>query len=149
MKSRNVVNIINVVLPVIGIGLMIYYNVCNTSCSSLKGTLLGIDLKIIGIIFMASLLIINLVSVFRNVTLIGHLRTIMLSVGIGGEVILIWFQVMHNTYCPFCLAFGMCILILFAVNFIKMNRSLAFVSFLAGLGVFALFFNGSILPLYG
>ena len=48
MKRDKVLKIINAVFPVIGIGLMIGYGVCDTSCSSLRGTLLGVDLKAIG-----------------------------------------------------------------------------------------------------
>ncbi len=43
----------------------------------------------------------------------------------------------------------MCVLVLFAANFIRMNKHLALGSFLAGIGAFALFFEGSALPLYG
>ena len=29
---------------------MVFYEVCDTSCSSLQGTFLGVDLKLIGIL---------------------------------------------------------------------------------------------------
>lgn len=56
---------------------------------------------------------------------------------------------MHDTYSPFCLAFGACILILFIANFAKAPRYLALGAFLAGIAAFALFFEGSVIPLYG
>jgi hypothetical protein len=45
MTHDKVLKIINVVFPVIGVGLMIAYGVCDTSCSSLRGTFLSVDPK--------------------------------------------------------------------------------------------------------
>lgn len=140
--------IINLIFPIIGVGLMIFYEVCDTSCSSLRGTFWGIDLKYVGIIFMSVLLALNLPPASRYATPVSHLRTMMLSGALGGEILLVRFQMVHDTYCPFCLVFGLCILVLFAANFPKMTKSLALASFLAGLGAFAIFFKGSVLPLY-
>jgi hypothetical protein len=72
----------------------------------------------------------------------------MLSGALGGEVLLVVFQVRHDAYCTFCLAFGLCVLALFAVNIMKMNKYLALGAFLAGVVAFALFFKGAVLPLY-
>jgi hypothetical protein len=63
-------------------------------------------------------------------------------------MLLVRFQIVHETYCPFCLAFGLCIVILFAANFHRMNRYLALFALFAGVGAFALLFKGSALPLY-
>lgn len=149
MKKDTTLNAINGVLPVIGIGLVIYYNICDTSCSSLRGTFLGADLKIIGIFFMVALLIMALPPVSRFEVPVGYLRTMMLAGAVGGEVLLIRFQIVHDTYCPFCLAFGACILLLFMANFMRMNRWLALGAFLAGIGAFLICFKGFVLPLYG
>ena len=138
----------NIVLPMVGIGLMVFYEVCDTSCSSLQGTFLDLDLKAIGILFMVALLALNLPPASRWTAYIGHLRTMLLAGALGGELLLVRFQVIHDTYCPFCLAFGSCILVLFAVNFTKMNKYLTLVAFLAGIAAFALFFEGSVMPLY-
>jgi len=140
--------IINVIFPAIGVGLMVFYEVCDTSCSSLQGTFLGLDLKVIGILYMAALLILTLPPASRWSASVGHLRTMLLSGALGGETLLVRFQVVHDTYCPFCMAFGSCILVLFAANFTKMNRYLALGAFLAGIAAFALLFEGSVLPLY-
>jgi uncharacterized membrane protein len=148
MKRDKILKIINAVFPVIGVGLMIFYGVCDTSCSSLQGTFLGLDLKVIGILYMAALLALTLPPVSGWAAFVRHLRTMMLSGALGGEILLVRFQVVHDTYCPFCLVFGMCILVLFVANFTKMNRYLAVGAFLAGIAAFALFFEGSVLPLY-
>ncbi len=135
-------------LPLVGAGLMAFYELCDTSCAYLRGTLFGLDLKYVGIFFMAALLVLNLPASSRWETVVGHLRTMMLAGAVGGEVLLLRFQAVNDTFCPFCLAFGLTVVLLFIVNFPLMNRFLALGAFLAGTGVFALFFTGSVLPLY-
>ncbi len=149
MQRENLLRTVNLLVPVIAIGLMAYYSICDTSCSSLKGTLLGRDLVTVGILAMTALLVIAVLprSLFNEPVV--WLQTMVLSGGIGGEAVLVRFQVVHGTYCPYCLGFGMCLLILFAANFTKMDRRLALCACLAGGVVFALFFKGSVLPLYG
>ena len=149
MTRDKIMKIINIVFPLIGMGLMIFYQFCSTSCSYLQGTFLGIELKIIGILFMAMLLALALLPASRCPVPVHPLRTGLLSAAVGAEILLVRFQMMQDTYCPFCLAFGICILILFAANFSRMHLYLAIGSFLAGIGAFALFFEGSVLPLYG
>ena len=148
MNRDNILKIINAVFPVIGIGLMIGYGVCDTSCSSLRGTFLGVDLQVIGILFMAALFALALPPAFRYATSVNHMRTMMLCGALGGEVLLVRFQIVHDVYCPFCLAFGLCIVVLFAANYAEMNKYVALSAFLAGIAAFALFFTGSVLPLY-
>jgi uncharacterized membrane protein len=148
MTRDQILKIINVAFPVIGVGLMVFYGVCDTSCSSLQGTFLGLDLKVIGILYMAALLALTLPLASRWAASVRHLRTMLLSGALGGEILLVRFQVVHDTYCPFCLAFGSCILVLFAANFTRMNKYLALGALLAGIAAFALFFEGSVLPLY-
>lgn len=142
-------NAVNVILPVIGLGLVIFYRLCDTACSALQGKLLGVDLKVVGILFMVALLAIVPLQRTRLSSPAGHLRTLMLAGALGGEVLLVRFQIVHETYCPFCLAFGLCIVLLFAAHFPRMNKYAALAAFLAGAGVFALGFTGSVLPLYG
>ena len=148
MTWAKIQKLTNGIVPVIGMGVMIFYEVCDTVCAYISGSFLGIDLKIIGILFMAVLLILTIPALSSYKTPVSHLRTMMLAGAMGGEVILFRFQVVHDTFCPFCLAFGLCLLILFAANFRVMNKYLAGASFLAGIGAFALFFQGSVLPLY-
>ncbi len=149
MKRDQLLKIVNIVFPIIGFGLMIFYGVCDTACSSLRGTFLGVDLKMVGILFMAALLALALLPASRWTASVAHLRTLLLSGALGAEVLLVRFQMVHETYCPFCLAFGSCILVLFASNFTRMNRYMALGAFLAGIVAFVLLFDGSILPQYG
>lgn len=148
MKWDKWLRLINITLPVIGIGLMIFYEICDTSCSYLRGTFLGVDLKIVGILFMAVLLALALPPASRYTLPVNYLRTMMLSSAVGGEILLIHFQIVHDTFCPFCLAFGLCVLILFAANLLRMKRVVATAFFVIGIGMFALYFKGSVLPLY-
>jgi hypothetical protein len=147
-ENNKMIKNLNVILPVVGMGVMIFYEICDTLCAYITGSFLGIDLKIIGILFMAVLLILTIPAISSYKTPVNHLRAMMLAGAMGGEVILFRFQVVHETFCPFCLAFGLCLVILFAANFRGMNKYLAGASFLAGIGAFALFFQGSVLPLY-
>lgn len=149
MKWDMARTLINIAAPAIGIGLLIFYEICDTACSSLRGSFLGLDLKIVGVLFMMVLLAMIPLHKTRFAGSVGHLKTMMLAGAVGGEVLLVRFQIVHDTFCPFCLAFGLCILILFAVNFPLMNKYLTLGAFCAGLVAFALFFQGSILPLYG
>ena len=148
MKRDRILKIINAVFPAVGVGLMIAYGVCDTSCSSLQGTFLGVDLKVAGILYMAVLFVLALPPAFRYAASVNRLRTMMLAGGLGGEVLLLRFQIVHDIYCPFCLAFGLCVVALFVANFMKMNKYLALSAFLTGIAAFALFFKGSVLPLY-
>lgn len=148
MKWNKALILINIVFPLAGLGLMIFYEVCDTSCSYLQGTFLGLDLRMIGIIFMALLMLMMLPQISRYRIISLHLRTMMLAGAAGGEILLVRFQIVNDTYCQFCLVFGLCVLILFAANFARMNTLLAAASFLGGIGAFALFFRGTVLPLY-
>ena len=148
MNGNKLVKILNVTLPVAGIGLVYYYKICDTLCAYISGSFMGVDLMYIGILFMAALLMLNIPVAASYRKPMDHLRTMMLSGAMGGEVILLRFQVVNETFCPYCLAFGFCLLLLFAIHFRGMNKYLAAASFLAGIGIFALFFQGSVLPLY-
>lgn len=139
---------VNLVTPVIAIGLMVYYIICDTSCSSLKGSLLGQDLVTIGILVMTALLSIAILPRSMFIEPVAWLQTAILSGGLGGEAVLVHFQIVHKSLCPYCLGFGMCLLALFMANFPEMKKQLALCAFLAGVGLFALFFNGSVLLLY-
>jgi hypothetical protein len=53
--------------PAIGIGLMIFYGVCDTSGSSLQGTFFSLDMKVIGILYMPILLALTLPRIDEGV----------------------------------------------------------------------------------
>lgn len=102
--------IMTVLLAIAGIATMIYYASCDTACSYLRGDLLGIDLKYIGIAYMAMIIILAL---FRQADLIRML----VAAGIGVEVFLVSFQVTEDVFCPFCLTFGILVLCMYFVNY--------------------------------
>jgi hypothetical protein len=148
MHMDTLKNLVNLVLPLVGMGLMVSYEICDTTCSSLTGAFMGLDLKYVGHLFMGVLLVLNFLRKPPLAEPANVLRTMMLAGALGGEVLLVRFQILHETFCPFCLAFGLCLLALFAVNARTMNRYLAWTSFLAGMAVFYFFFEGTVLSLY-
>lgn len=145
---RKVPSVLEIALPFIGIGIMIYYEICDTACAYLRGTLFNLDLKYVGIIFMGIFLIISIPLFSSKIPYTNFIKTMMLSGALGGEVLLIRFQIINAVFCPYCLTFALIMLILFVLQVRKMNYLLAAFSFLAGIIVFALFFRGSVLPLY-
>jgi hypothetical protein len=137
---------LNVLLPLIGIGLMLVYEYCDTSCSYLKGSFLGIDLKWVGVIYMGILFLSAFVGGRSSATLAAHGRSILISAAVGVELFLVGWQIVKDTYCPFCLAFSVCIFTVFAINYKSMNRWIMVASIVAGLLGFTLFFEGQVGP---
>jgi hypothetical protein len=133
--------ILTLLLALVGIVVTVAYMVCLGACSSLKGDILGIDLKYLGIFYMA---VIFVLAWLRK----PLLCLLLLAFGAGGEIFLIGYQVQSGVYCPFCLAFGATILIACAVNFDRNRKTLTALAAAAGLGFFLLFFSGSTTPLY-
>jgi len=103
-------NAITIVLALIGIGLMMYYDYCDTTCSYLKGDIWGIDLKWFGSAYMAAIIIF---AAFRQTPFVRAL----LAAGLGVEVHLYAFQVQNDVYCPFCLAFSVMVIVSFIINY--------------------------------
>ena len=151
-----------IVLALVGIGTMAFYTLCDTECSYLQGDVLGIDLKLVGILFMA------VVAVLAGAERDDFLRAT-LAAGLGGEVFLLWFQLKEDVYCPYCLAFAACVVLTFAVNyetpaergwrrlpyllggvrFSPASRHYPLILFvLAGFAFLVLTFSGSTLPAY-
>jgi len=139
---------LNILLPIAGAGIMYFYEYCDTACSSLKGTFLGIDLKYTGVMFMAMLLATAFLTGRSYGNHINSLRTFMISSAIGAEFILIRFQVVNDVYCQYCLVFATCVFALFAVNFMSMNKKLMLASIPLGLIAFQLFFKGNVVRLF-
>lgn len=54
---NNYRHIVTVVLSLIGIGIIAYYDYCDAACSYLKGDILGLDLKYVGIAFMTMIIV--------------------------------------------------------------------------------------------
>lgn len=99
-----------ILLALIGIGLMAYYASCDTACSYLRGDIFGIDLKYVGVGYMAAIILLALLKQ-------ADLLRMLVAAGIGVEVFLVCFQVSENVFCPFCLAFGLMVLLMYLINY--------------------------------
>jgi thiol-disulfide isomerase/thioredoxin len=96
----------------IGIGIILSYALCDTSCSYLQGDIFGIDLKYIGIGYMLAIIVL---AAFRQM---AYVRALLAS-GIGVEIYLIAYQFVEGVFCPFCLSFAAIVIIAFAFNYNK------------------------------
>lgn len=142
--------IANVVLPFFAAA-AVYGNLsCDTGCTYLQGTLFGVDLNYLGFLLAAAIVIFSLpfkAMQYRRFS--RHARANLLSMAVGGGMVLIHFQMVNQILCPFCLVYGALLFILFLFNFNRSSRWACAVSFVIGVLIFALFFEGSALPLYG
>jgi uncharacterized membrane protein len=132
---------LTILLALTGIAITVAYAFCLGACSYLKGDILGIDLKYLGIFYMA---VIFVLAWLRK----PLLCLLLLSFGAGGEIFLIGYQVRSGIYCPYCLAFGATIFLALAVNFERNRKALATLTAAAGLLFFLMFFSGSATPAY-
>src|SRR5512137_1105109 len=132
---------INILLALAGIALVFVYTYCGDSCSYLKGSIFGIDLKYMGVLFMGTLVALGLFG-------LRDYRLLLLSAGVGAEVFLIGFQVQNDVFCPYCLSFGAVLLLLFAINLDWSKRKLVGLFALGGLLFFMVFFDGSVTPAF-
>jgi hypothetical protein len=132
---------LNILLALAGIVLVFVYAYCGDSCSYLKGSIFGIDLKYMGVLFMGSIIALSLFS-------LREYRLLLLSAGVGAEVFLIGFQVQNDVFCPYCISFGIVLLLLFAMNLDWSKRRLVAVCAVLGLLLFAVFFDGSVTPAF-
>lgn len=103
-------HLITIGLSLIGIVIMAYYDYCDTTCSYLKGDIFGIDLKFVGIAYMA------VIIAFTAFKQMNYVRAL-LAAGLGVEVHLYAFQVQNDVYCPFCLAFSIMLILSFIINY--------------------------------
>lgn len=114
MKIKDIIkeyrHIATIILAAGGIGIMAYYDYCDTTCSYLKGDILGIDLKWVGMVFMAAVIVF---AAFKQTAFVRML----LAAGLGVEVHLYAFQVQNDVYCPFCLAFSIMLILSFILNY--------------------------------
>jgi len=132
---------LNILLALAGIALVFVYAYCGESCSYLKGSIFGIDLKYLGVLFMGTLVALSLFG-FRDY------RLLLLSAGVGAEVFLIGFQVQKDVFCPYCISFGAVLLLLFAINMDWSKRKLVGIFAVLGLLFFVVFFDGSVTPAF-
>jgi hypothetical protein len=73
----------------------------------------------------------------------------LLSAGMGVEFFLIGYQVVHNTYCSYCLVFAAIIFIQFLLNMDWSKKLLSVIFMAMGFLGFLIFFQGSAFPVYG
>jgi len=125
----------------IGIGIIIFYTFCADSCRYLQGAIWGLDLKYLGLFFMLSLIILILLK--KDIICLA-----LISLGIGGEFFLIGFQIKNSTYCPFCLAFSVVLILMLAINFHKKQLPLITIMAILGLLFMLLAFKGSATPAF-
>jgi thiol:disulfide interchange protein DsbA len=132
---------LNIILPIAGIAIVFLYMICEGSCEYLEGSLMGLSLHYLGIIYMGILLIAHLLKKLE-------VSLFLLSSGLGAEVQLLAFQIQNDVFCSYCLSFGAVILVLFLLNFERSRKIFISVSLVLGLILFAIFFKGSATPAY-
>ncbi len=131
-----------ILLALAGIAAMAAYGTCAGSCTYLRGSLFGADLKYLGILYMGLVLVFG---AFGE----DAACLVLLSVGMGGEAFLVGYQVLNGVFCPFCLAFALVVIMLFTIRFEKANLRAAMLFAVAGFLLFLIFFSGSVAPAYG
>jgi len=128
--------LLTVILALAGIIVIVAYHYCFGACSNLKGSVLGVDLKYLGILYMTAILILALTRQTR-------LCLLALAFGSGGEIFLIGYQIRSGVYCPYCLVFAAVVILTLFVNYERSRRGLTALAAGAGLVFFLLFFSGS------
>ena len=132
---------LNLFLSLLGIGIVVFYTVCDQSCAYLKGSILSLDLKYFGIFFMG-------LVIFMTFLRTRSLLLFLLSGAVGVEIYLVGFQVKTGVYCPYCLAFGVTVFSLFLLNFDSSKKIHAVLLAIFSLVVFSILFEGSVTPVY-
>jgi len=131
----------NIVLSAIAMGAILFYSICGGSCLYLRGAIFAIDLKYAGILYMAILILLNILK--RDLFIIPFVST-----GVGVELFLIGFQVRYWTFCPFCLIFGAVVIAQFFLNLDWSKKWYIVFCIIIGFLVFTLFFKGGVAPTY-
>ena len=131
----------NIILLIIGAGIVFFYTLCGDSCVYLQGRIFGIELQYLGIIYVIILIVFNILKK-------GLIVLVLLSAGVGVEVFLIGYQVMNNTYCSYCLVFAALIFIQFFLNLDWSWKLLILTFMILGFFCFFIFFEGSAFPVY-
>lgn len=127
--------VINIGLALLGLIDIVLYYYCGSTCLYLAGTVLGIDLKLWGV---ALLWLFTMLVLFRQHTFC----CLLVSAGLGGEIFLVGYQILHRTYCPYCLILALIIAVLFVVNLDKKKITLTMLSVILGFVFLLAFFQG-------
>jgi len=134
--------VVNIILLLIGVGVVIFYTLCGDTCTYLQGGIFGIDLQYLGIAYMVILIVFNILK--KDLIIL-----MLLSAGMGVEFFLIGYQVIHNTYCPYCLVFAAIIFMQFLLNMDWSKKLFIVIFMVLGFLGFLIFFQGSAFPVYG
>ncbi len=133
---------INIILLLVGVGVVVFYTLCGDACTYLQGGMFGIDLQYLGMAYVIVLIVSNILK--RDLIIL-----MLLSAGIGAEFFLVGYQIVHNTYCPYCLVFTAIIVVQFLFNMNVSKKLLILVFMALGFLSFFIFFKGSAFPVYG
>lgn len=133
---------INIILLLVGVGVVVFYTLCGDACTYLQGGMFGIDLQYLGMAYVVVLIVSNILK--RDLIIL-----MLLSAGIGAEFFLVVYQIVHNTYCPYCLVFAAIIFVQFLFNMNVSKKLLILVFMALGFLSFFIFFQGSAFPVYG
>ena len=138
--KRNKRNV-TILLALVGIAVMAAYSLCSESCTYLRGSMFGVDLKYLGMLYMGLVLVLGALGE-------DAACMFLLSVGMGGEAFLMGYQALNGVYCPFCLTFALVVIILFTIRFEKAGLRAAMLFAAAGFLLFLIGFSGSVAPAY-
>ncbi|MBN1547303.1 MAG: thioredoxin domain-containing protein [Syntrophaceae bacterium] len=142
---------INLLMSLLGMGVVFLYYYCGSSCLYLAGTVFGLDLKIWGILYFS---LFAVLALLRQKTLI----CVFLAGGLGAEIYLVGYQVLYETFCPYCLILAAIIVLLFALNFDKRKCRIVILCLILGLVGMGAFFRsiplkiektGEVFPSFG
>lgn len=139
----------NLGLPFPAVGAVLANMACDSGCTYIQGTFLGMDLHYLGILLAAAVLLSSLPLPQPAYRIVGdHVRANLLSLAMGGGVVLLYFQAVNRIFCLFCLVYGAIVVLLFILNVNQTSRIACAISFAAGLLLFAFFFEGSAVPVF-
>lgn len=139
----------NLILPFFAAGTVLANMRCDTGCTYLSGALFGIDLHYLGFILATAILVFSLPIKNPGYRMVArHARACLLCMAVGGGAVLLHFQWVNEIFCPFCIAYGALVFILFLFNLNRTKPMAVFISFVSGLAVFALFFQASAMPVF-
>ena len=137
------------IFPALALFTLIIGNLCKTSCVFLHGDILGLDLETLGIFFYCVLLVSAIFS--RKFSLQDRLMkfiAVIVSIGVGAEIILFKFQIQNSTYCPKCLISGFFLIGMFFVISRYIRVWLIILLIVFGVIFTSFTFSGSVVPSY-
>lgn len=143
-KVQSIMNRHIWIFPLAAIVALIVGGLCTTTCDSLRGDFLGVELITLGYAFYGTLLV---MALFRSQAM-RQVLAVLVAAGFGAELVFIAYQVRVDVYCVRCLVSGAFLIMMFLVtiNTIRKWTAAGFVA--AGILATVFFFSGSVTPLY-